>query len=368
MAMNAPESFGTRFDAIFGALDSIAQPSGTQRQSNTQPQWSLSRQHVFRTGAQEGDSSDAEEDTQSAQQDERLVNTVLDAQDGNLQTDDQGNIIQPSLAFCQALDNEQEYDEADAVAGTSLRGFSDPADKMPNRSTEVLDDNVFEQRMRSHLSASSSNDNQAAVMEIDTQPEPDEIIKQHHRDDSKALPHNANRRPLVSGRRPGAGRGRSRVPHHVQHPEKYTCYILDEPLVVGGGDKGSGTDSQADQVKAARAASSAALLAQRQAQQEEPREPLPAFGSGIEFRPTKKARQQSSKPNTAAVKGSTASTDPVSLHIEEEDLETADMPQLQKQPLPAVASHMDKDIDEPAPTATRNKARRRQYRLKTDIA
>ena len=39
------------------------------------------------------------------------------------------------------------------------------------------------------------------------------------------------------------------MPHHVQHPEKYTCYILDEPLVVGGGDKGSGTDSQADQVK-----------------------------------------------------------------------------------------------------------------------
>ena len=168
--MSAPESFGTRFDAVFGALDSIALPSGTQRQSNTQPQWSLSRQHVFRyacffccchscqrsiiaskiaylilcrTGAEEGDSSDAEEDTQSEQQDERLVNTVLNAQDGNLQTDDQGNIIQPSLAFCQALDNEQEYDEADAVAGTSLRGFSDPADKMPNRLTEVCSSSPY---------------------------------------------------------------------------------------------------------------------------------------------------------------------------------------------------------------------------------
>ena len=46
---------------------------------------------------------------------------------------------------------------------------------------QVLDDNVFEQRMRSHRSASSSNDAQAVVMEIDTQPEPDKIIKQHHR-------------------------------------------------------------------------------------------------------------------------------------------------------------------------------------------
>ena len=95
---------------------------------------------VCRTGAEESDSSDAEEDTQSVQQDERLVNTVLNAHDGNLQTDDQGNIIQPSLAFCQALDNEQEYDEADAVAGTSLRGVSDPADRMPNRLTEARSD------------------------------------------------------------------------------------------------------------------------------------------------------------------------------------------------------------------------------------
>lgn len=41
--------------------------------------------------------------------------------------------------------------------------------------------------------------------------------------------------------RPGApqrqqrGAGLSRVPDHVTHPERYTCYVLDEPLVVGGG-------------------------------------------------------------------------------------------------------------------------------------
>ena len=63
---------------------------------------------------------------------------MLDAQDGNVQLDQQGNIIQPSLAFCQALDNEQEHDDVDAVAGTTLRGVSDPADVKPSRSTEVL--------------------------------------------------------------------------------------------------------------------------------------------------------------------------------------------------------------------------------------
>ena len=63
---------------------------------------------------------------------------MLDAQDGNVQLDQQGNIIQPSLAFCQALDNEQEHDDVDAVAGTTLRGVSDPADVKPSRLTEVL--------------------------------------------------------------------------------------------------------------------------------------------------------------------------------------------------------------------------------------
>ena len=30
----------------------------------------------------------------------------------------------------------------------------------------------------------------------------------------------------------------SRVPDHVKNPHKYTCYVLDEPLVVGGGEQG----------------------------------------------------------------------------------------------------------------------------------
>ena len=51
-------------------------------------------------------------------------------------------------------------------------------------------------------------------------------------------------------------------------------------------------------VQAARAASSAAVAAQQQMQHQDSREPLPAFGSGIQFRPTKKAKQQGSIQNS----------------------------------------------------------------------
>lgn len=29
------------------------------------------------------------------------------------------------------------------------------------------------------------------------------------------------------------------MPDHVKHPERYTAYVLDEPIVVGSGDLGS---------------------------------------------------------------------------------------------------------------------------------
>ena len=101
-------------------------------------QWSTTLWCKCRAGNEEADSSEEEDAKNSAhQQSESLLNTMLDAHDGNVQLDQQGNIIQPSLAFCQALDNEQEYDDVDAVAGTTLRGVSDPADDKPSRLTEV---------------------------------------------------------------------------------------------------------------------------------------------------------------------------------------------------------------------------------------
>ena len=166
MSVQAPEQFGRRLDAVFGALDRIGQPS---RQPGTSTQWSVARQQVYRyvscvnmscvtpalprqslrscpatlrAGKGEADSSEGEEEEEAAQQPSPLLNSLLDAEDGNVQVDHQGNIVQPSLAFCQALDNEQEYDDVDAVAGTSLRSFADPADSKPNRFTEVYNDSA----------------------------------------------------------------------------------------------------------------------------------------------------------------------------------------------------------------------------------
>ncbi len=42
-------------------------------------------------------------------------------------------------------------------------------------------------------------------------------------------------------------RTKSYVADHVKNPQKYTCYTLDEPILVGGGDQGSAADGgQAD--------------------------------------------------------------------------------------------------------------------------
>ena len=51
MSVDAPEQFGRRVDAVFGALDSIAQSSGVPGFSQTSTpssQWSITRQQVYR--------------------------------------------------------------------------------------------------------------------------------------------------------------------------------------------------------------------------------------------------------------------------------------------------------------------------------
>lgn len=367
MSVDAPEQFGRRVDAVFGALDGIAQSSGVPGFSQTSTpssQWSITRQQVYRAGNEKGDSSEEEDEDKNAQQQpEGLLNTMLDAQDGNVQLDQLGNVIQPSLAFCQALDNEQEYDDADAVAGTSLRGDSDPADMMPSRLTEVLDDNVFDQRMRSHQSAEpTSAQSGASSMDIDGPAAAAQGKQQDSWTMGDRARQGAHRRPPLSGRKPGRGLGQSRVPLHVQHPEKYTCYILDEPLLVGGGDKASGISSQAEQEQAARAASSAALAAQQQAQDQESTEPLLAFGAGIQFRPSKKARQQGS-PALATVPGTAATSK--SQHNMEDDGDSDEEAEIPvKKSLPVLASCMDDDFGEDPQAVIPTKPRRRQYRVK----
>ena len=42
--------------------------------------------------------------------------------------------MKPSVAFCQALDNEEEFDEADAIAAGRRSG---EGEQMPHLATEV---------------------------------------------------------------------------------------------------------------------------------------------------------------------------------------------------------------------------------------
>jgi hypothetical protein len=44
----------------------------------------------------------------------------------------------------------------------------------------------------------------------------------------------------------------SYVPDHVRNPHKYTCYTLDEPIFVGGGDRGSADEGKAEMERVSR--------------------------------------------------------------------------------------------------------------------
>lgn len=65
-----------------------------------------------------------------------------------------------------------------------------------------------------------------------------------HRHRSEGL--SRHQQHLLPGKAPHSGQGRtprrSTVPDHVRNPDKYTCYVLDEPLTVGEGDKGVQSD------------------------------------------------------------------------------------------------------------------------------
>jgi hypothetical protein len=144
----------------------------------------------------------------------------------------------------------------------------------PYSAAQVLDDNVYERRVQQHTAAQppegASHGQQDSGMEVDA-PTPEQSAAAPS--PSAAIKAGSERwRSSLAGSGGGGGGGRgpqerrrvrfegvaephvapascpggvppprprgsslSRVPDHVQHPEKYTCYVLDEPLVVGGG-------------------------------------------------------------------------------------------------------------------------------------
>ena len=55
-------------------------------------------------------------------------------------------------------------------------------------------------------------------------------------------------RKVQAGQRQSAHK--SKVPDHVKNPQKYTCYVLDEPLIIGSGGGGDASQHQPSTVSA----------------------------------------------------------------------------------------------------------------------
>lgn len=223
----------------------------------------------------------------------------------------------PDLPPTTALDREADYDEVDEAAvglWARQRGEAEGAARPP-ASTEVLEDNPWEQRcmqaealgrrmpspqqlalgalpaggtqlqLQQELAAMETDGGQAAATAPAQQQSPRSALASRPRGESAIKkrvsftgipeppqpwvpPH---RRPGFVPRDPsaadagagaGAGAGAvqpSQVPDHVRHPERYTCYTLDQPIVVGGsvGQLAEG-DEAAELLSAAAAAAATA--------------------------------------------------------------------------------------------------------------
>eukprot|EP00887_Chlorella_sp_A99_P007609 scaffold20.g7609.t1 len=299
-----------RLDAVFGSLA----PPGEA------PAWQPARQQVFRGSTEAGgDSSDEEWRERERREALPGLAHALAAED---EAGEQEEGYRPSAAFCRALDREAEYDDADELAaGVWARQRGEAAgEARPAPSTEVLQDNPYEQALQAAEAAGrpppalqaagpgggggrlgegggeAGAGSGPAAMETDAgaagaeaQPlSPRSALADPSRPrlgfkkrvSFKGMPEAwvpPHRRPGFvprgddegdgsadggSGQAGSSGAGGSRVPLHVQHPDKFTCYALDAPLVVGGGAAQLGEgDAAGDLERAARAASAAAQQA-----------------------------------------------------------------------------------------------------------
>ena len=153
-----------------------------------------------------------------------------------------------SVGRCDALDAEEEYDRFDDVAlGGGRDAFADASDAAaavrtspPNAkaagsagSAERFEDALRRRSANKRRRAETSR----GVAWAASVPEDDA---------PRATP---GRGAFGGGggdakKNPGAGAllssSASWVPDHVRHPDRYTCYTLDEPLLIGGGGRSTG--------------------------------------------------------------------------------------------------------------------------------
>ena len=152
-----------------------------------------------------------------------------------------------SVGRCDALDAEEEYDRFDDVAlGGGRDAFADASDAKAVRTSppnaKAAGSAGSAERFEDALRRRSANKRRRAetsrgVAWAASVPEDDA---------PRATP---GRGAFGGGggdakKNPGAGAllssSASWVPDHVRHPDRYTCYTLDEPLLIGGGGRSTG--------------------------------------------------------------------------------------------------------------------------------
>lgn len=139
-----------------------------------------------------------------------------------------------SAAFSKGLDKEDDFDLTDHLALAS-----GTQDARPRPHTEVLDGNAYDERLdRPHGSTSASHLVAAVAV-------------QGNKRTRDGQPAAAAAGP--SSGQPGVQRQhrdrQAHVPDHVKNPHKYTCYTLDEPLVVGSGVGGDSVPTSSMEVE-----------------------------------------------------------------------------------------------------------------------
>ena len=188
--------------------------------------------------------------------------------------------LRRSVGRCVALNREDEYDAADAFAmtggrvdittvaaeggvGGRLEAFANAPD---DEEAALRPDSVVVERDSERDSDDDSDDRSAAKRSDGTRRARATLApyvppaKRAKRGVTWApasagvsgaprpSPAPATRAPTRRRAR-GARAGNSWVPDHVKHPERYTCYTLDEPLIIGGGLSGNGSRAKARGVR-----------------------------------------------------------------------------------------------------------------------